>query len=131
MKNTKGFTLIELLAVIVILAVIALIATPMVLNTIDQAKEGAVRASAYNVISAVETQIATNMLSNTSLSCKDWKDKSISVKGTKVESISLSISNGVVTNGTIVLENGVAVIADGEVSSVTVSSYSVPAPAGN
>ncbi len=32
MKN-KGFTLIELLAVIVILAVIALISMPLVLNT--------------------------------------------------------------------------------------------------
>ena len=33
--NKKGFTLIELLAVIVILAVIALIATPMILNVIE------------------------------------------------------------------------------------------------
>ena len=39
MKN-KGFTLIELLAVIVILAIIALIATPMILGVIDTAKRG-------------------------------------------------------------------------------------------
>ena len=39
--NKKGFTLIELLAVIVILAVIALIATPIVMNTITKAQEGA------------------------------------------------------------------------------------------
>ena len=38
MKN-KGFTLIELLAVIVILAIIALIATPVILNIIDDSKE--------------------------------------------------------------------------------------------
>ena len=38
--NKKGFTLVELLAVIVILAVIALIATPIVLNLIKTAKKG-------------------------------------------------------------------------------------------
>jgi len=37
----KGFTLIELLAVIVILAIIALIATPIILGVIDKAKRGA------------------------------------------------------------------------------------------
>ena len=37
--NKKGFTLIELLAVIVILAIIALIATPIILGIIQDAKE--------------------------------------------------------------------------------------------
>ena len=35
----KGFTLIELLAVIVILAIIALIATPIVLNKSEDSKK--------------------------------------------------------------------------------------------
>ena len=35
----KGFTLIELLAVIIILAVIALIATPVVLNVTENSKK--------------------------------------------------------------------------------------------
>ena len=39
--NKKGFTLIELLAVIVILAIIALIATPIVLNIIEDTKQQA------------------------------------------------------------------------------------------
>ena len=38
MKN-KGFTLIELLAVIIILAIIALISMPLVLNTIEKARD--------------------------------------------------------------------------------------------
>ena len=38
----KGFTLIELLAVIVILAIIALIATPIVLDIIDSSKKIAI-----------------------------------------------------------------------------------------
>ena len=45
-NNTKGFTLIELLAVIVILSIIALIATPIVLNIINTTRKGAAARSA-------------------------------------------------------------------------------------
>ena len=54
MKDSKGFTLIELLAVIVILAIIALIATPIVLGIINDSKESSNRVSASYIISAVE-----------------------------------------------------------------------------
>ena len=60
-KNVKGFTLIELLAVIVILAVIALIATPIIMGVINDAKEGANKDAAYGVTHAVETAIAVQM----------------------------------------------------------------------
>ena len=50
----KGFTLIELLAVIVILAIIALIATPIILNIISDAKKQARVRSAELVSKAVE-----------------------------------------------------------------------------
>ena len=66
MKNTKGFTLIELLAVIVILAIIALIATPMILGVIDSAKKGASESSAYGYVDAVEKSTLKNMLANAS-----------------------------------------------------------------
>ena len=46
----KGFTLIELLAVIVILSVIALIATPMILNVIEESKKQALEASVKGII---------------------------------------------------------------------------------
>ena len=46
----KGFTLIELLAVIIILAVIALIATPIVLNVVDNARKSANKNSVYGLI---------------------------------------------------------------------------------
>ena len=39
LKNKYGFTLIELLAVIVVLAIIALIATPTVMNTIKKQRK--------------------------------------------------------------------------------------------
>ena len=58
MKNKKGFTLIELLAVIVVLAIIALIATPIVMNTIKNAKKGAAERTADNYIKQVETAVA-------------------------------------------------------------------------
>ena len=54
----KGFTLIELLAVIVILAVIALIATPVVLNIIDDSKENSTIRSAEGYLRSVEYEIA-------------------------------------------------------------------------
>ena len=54
--NSKGFTLIELLAVIVILAVIALIATPLIMGTITKAKKNSAVDSAYGM-KAVEQAI--------------------------------------------------------------------------
>lgn len=64
MKQT-GFTLIELLAVIVILAIIALIATPMILGVIDSAKKGAVESSALGYLESVENTALTEMVENT------------------------------------------------------------------
>ena len=46
-NDNKGFTLIELLAIIVILAIIAVITVPIILNIIEDAKQGSVTDSAY------------------------------------------------------------------------------------
>ena len=54
MKRNNGFTLIELLAVIVILAIIALIATPIVLDIINDTKKNAQKATVNNIIHAAE-----------------------------------------------------------------------------
>ena len=54
MKNKKGFTLIELLAIIVILAIIAVITVPIILNIIDNAKEGAAKNSVIGYAKSVE-----------------------------------------------------------------------------
>lgn len=62
MNKNKGFTLIELLAVIVILAVIALIATPIIMKTINDAKSGAAQDSAYGYMKAVEISIANEVM---------------------------------------------------------------------
>ena len=111
----KGFTLIELLAVIVILAIIALIATPIVMNTIENAEKGAAERSADNYIDTVETEVAKQRIDNVILEgeytiqsdgslcpvagCgEDDKDKvSIEMSGDKPSSGTIKISNGLVT----------------------------------
>ncbi len=65
-----GFTLIELLAVIVVLTIIAVVATPIVVKTIDDAKKGAFKNSAYGLIKAAELDYSKNLL-------KDSKPKKI------------------------------------------------------
>nr|MBP3259008.1 prepilin-type N-terminal cleavage/methylation domain-containing protein [Bacilli bacterium] len=55
--NKKGFTLIELLAVIVILAIIALIVTPVVSNIISSAKKAANARSVEGHVKNIEYAI--------------------------------------------------------------------------
>ena len=67
MKNKKkkiGFTLIELLAVIIVLAIIALIATPIIFNVIENAKIKSLENSCYGVIDAVRTKYAEGLLNS-------------------------------------------------------------------
>ena len=58
----KGFTLIELLAVIVILAIIALIATPIILGIINDAREESNERSVELYAAAVKNGIAAYQL---------------------------------------------------------------------
>ena len=60
----KGFTLIELLAVIVILAIIALIATPLVLKYIETARTNSKITSTHNYMKAVENALASYSITN-------------------------------------------------------------------
>ena len=132
MKNNKGFTLIELLAVIVILAIIALIATPMILGVIDTAKQGSAKASAQYYVEAVEKTIMTNQLDgNGSVADGTYTvgsdgvtltsgDNSfeVNVKGDKAaENSTVTIANGQVTTATLTFTNiyakSVTVKADG------------------
>ena len=86
----KGFTLIELLAVIVILAVIALIATPMIMGVIDQAREGALKTSVRNLIDSAELEYAKQLMTNQnpSLAFED-----IPYKGQKFEKGKISFDS--------------------------------------
>ena len=110
----KGFTLIELLAVIVVLAIIALIATPIVMNTIKKSKKGAAERSADSFVKQVETAVTTeslngniiedgeyeitsdgNLCKDKSASCSDDQKIKIEMSGTKPKSGKVKITNGV------------------------------------
>ena len=58
----KGFTLIELLAVIIILAIIALIATPIILNVIEDARISAGKSEAQMIYSGINNYCASSMM---------------------------------------------------------------------
>ena len=60
----KGFTLIELLAVIIILAIIALIATPIILNVVEDARISAGKSEAQMIYSAINNCCATSKIEN-------------------------------------------------------------------
>ena len=102
----KGFTLIELLAVIVILAIIALIATPMILGVIEKARKGASEQSALGYIDAVEKQVAINQVKNENLindGTYNVPMTGITVKGESPTQGWLKIEKGMVTNYSFVI----------------------------
>ena len=76
----NGFTLIELLAVIVILAIIALIATPIILGIINDAREESNERSVELYASAVRNGIAAHQLRGTSAP-KSFSDLTIQYDG--------------------------------------------------
>ena len=96
-EKNKGFTLVELLAVIVILALIALIATPIILNVINDAKKQAAKDSAYGYMDAVEKYIVSSELEDESIpdgiySVEDL-NKKISVKGSTPDNGTIKIES--------------------------------------
>ena len=124
MKNKKGFTLIELLAVIVVLAIIALIATPIVMNTIKNSKRGAAERGADNYIKQVETAIATSKLDGKDVADGTYTiDENGNLTGTGLPDGKLTIEmNGEKPkSGSIVIKNG-QVTTD---SSMTIGDYTV------
>ena len=127
MKNKHGFTLIELLAVIVVLAIIALIATPIVMNTINNAKKGAAERSGENYIKQVEVAIATKRLDEgtSNLSSLDGEytiNDEGNLEGSNLtEPLVIETSGNRPTSGTIIVK-------DGEVqanSTMTIGDYTV------
>ena len=118
----KGFTLIELLAVIVILAIIALIATPIILGVIDKAKIGSAEQSVNGYIDAIENYVVLNELSGESTIDNGVYDLPISgveVKGQEPTSGWVKIENGIVTDYSMIIGEytvtyGVTTVKNGE-----------------
>ena len=99
--NKKGFTLIELLAVIVVLAVIALIATPIVLNLVKTAKIGSAEQSVTGYVKAVENTIIKDMINNKEVSDGTYKYNSIEadISGKRPTGGKYTVKNGKVESG--------------------------------
>ena len=102
-EKNKGFTLVELLAVIVILALIALIATPIILNVINDAKKQAAKDSAYGYMDAVEKYIVSSELEDKSIqdrtySVEELNSMGVSVKGSTPDNGNIEIKEGAVKN---------------------------------
>ncbi len=88
----KGFTLIELLAVIVVLAVIAIITTPVILGVIEKSKKESYRNSIYGIMESANIYLA-NHLTNigktkeiaftcNGINCSNEEGESLDFKGT-------------------------------------------------
>lgn len=106
MKANKGFTLIELLAVIVILAIIALIATPIIIGVIDQARTKAAENSAYGIIDAARLKYTESLIdASGSLSFgHSYSAKELSVSGEGATDGTYTISkNGEITLAGVVI----------------------------
>ena len=124
MKTNKGFTLIELLAVIVILAIIALIATPIVLNIIDDTKRESGLRSAEFYLDALELSIAQATLDNKNITdgvynilengniCLETYDTTTKLctdgadSGTDTNELVVEVKGKTPDEGTITIENG-------------------------
>ncbi|MBP3460860.1 MAG: type II secretion system protein [Bacilli bacterium] len=103
----KGFTLIELLAVIVILAIISLIAVPVILNIIRDAKKSSAKDSAYGYIKAVENYQAMEMLKG-NIGLKEGKYNTVSettIGETKYKKLNdiVSLKGNKPTGGTVTI----------------------------
>ena len=97
--NKKGFTLIELLAVIVILAIIALIVTPIVSNIIASARNSANARSVEGHIDNIEYAI---------ISAAFNEGKDIGYMDGTVTNLTLSLpENDQITCESYVISNGI------------------------
>ena len=124
-EENKGFTLVELLAVIVILALIALIATPIILNVINDAKKQAAKDSAYGYMDAVEKYIVSSELEDESIpdgtySVEELNSMGVSVKGSTPDNGTIKIESKTVKSYDIGID-GYAV-SNGEVEKVSTTT---------
>ena len=109
-KSKKGFTLIELLAVIIILAIVALIATPIISNVINDARISAGRSETQMIYGGINNYCATiemkkqiGTLDSEDIDCTEKSSftteeisKMVNLGNAKV--ISNTYSNGKLTN---------------------------------
>jgi len=109
----NGFTLIELLAVIVILAIIALIATPIILGIINDAREKANERSVELYASAVRNGIAAYQL-------REMKEVAAGTYTSETLPFDVEADGDVVCSTISIYEDGGVYVADCTVNGVAV-----------
>ena len=94
--NRKGFTLIELLAVIILIALIAVLIVPNVLDTLNKSKEESYQILVKNIVTAAEnyyTECENGDLSNKT----KYGSYACQITITKVKS-NIKDDNGITSN---------------------------------
>ena len=126
LKRGKGFTLIELIAVLVIMAILALIVTPLVMNIIRKARVSADRRSVDAYGRSIELAIAGYLLDNGKFPT-DISQLTIEYSGNKVECETTQINSdsSVYLAGCTVAGRSVENYTYGSDKSPTYTAYSV------
>jgi len=107
--KSRGFTLIELLAVIVILAAISIVVIPMIMGTINTARQNSIKSSALNYVNAVDEYVAVEhakgnyIEDNESYSINDSPLSNVEVVGQKPLSGTVTIKNSQVTGFDLIM----------------------------
>ena len=126
----RGFTLIELLAVIIILAIIALIATPIITNVVNDAKKSTAESEANLIVSGINNNCAikdmqVQMGVSGATACKP------SLSQSDVEAM-VDLANASIT-GSVTLENGrvtgITVVSNGYNVVMTNGTWAEPTKA--
>ncbi|CCY46782.1 putative uncharacterized protein [Firmicutes bacterium CAG:822] len=128
-RNKNGFTLVELLAVIVIIAIIALITTPIVLNVVQSSRENAFKDTAHGLVLAAGTYQAEQQALNrdTTLTINyatssDSEKNLLKTKGTLPDAGELSIDEkGKVTLALWSNDARVCVVKKADAKEVTIN----------
>ena len=135
----KGFTLIELLAVIIILAIVALIATPIILDVVEDARKSAAKSEASMILSGIQSYCATeNMkiqmgsIESTAAKCPPGDTGTITASNVEamVSMGNAKVSEITVSGGTYsfnVLSNGYLLdVNNGTISETSTKATTVP-----
>ena len=91
--NRKGFTLIELLAVIILIAIIAVLIIPSVLNSVEKSKEASYNVLIKNIITASESYYIECEYGDLSDKSKYGEEYACEINGSNIETSLGALAN--------------------------------------
>ena len=131
----SGFTLLELLIVVVIIGVLALIASPTLLNASDQAKNGTVKAN----VSAASSSVTSKFALETTKTATEVADETVADLNTDntnpIDSANPAFATSGTAAGSVVLTpddaNDLIVITGHDKNQAVILTKRIAAPANN